>query len=390
MTTKRLKAGVIGLGLLGSQYLEAFRKRSNIEVVGVCDVRREAAEYAASQAHAAPYTDVSELLAAQRPDLVVVATPDHLHLAPTLAALDAGTPVIIQEKPLATDLAEAMTIYEKVEQRGAKLFVNFANRAMPYDLATYYVLQQGLIGQPVYAESRLDDNISVPMRLWGERSRAFAAGSSPAHFLLSHVVDLMHWWFAPAQVVEVFAISQERVLRFTPDLYDAFLIFDSGLKVRVKAEWIKHMDQIVEYYSSFTGEQGGVIYNKRPGFGVQESWRANLSAPPAGDLLAGHQQRLGEQGIDVRLAHHYRPASSAYDVSTVRASLEHIGGDQADGMMLIAPILDAVEQETLTPRSWQNRGDLPTHRDGLRQVQVVQAILDSARSGRPVTVERSA
>lgn len=386
MTTKPLKAAIIGLGLLGSQYLEAFGKRSDVAIVGVCDVRRAAAESAAAQVHATPYTNADELLKSQRPDLVVVATPDHLHLAPTLAALDAGAPVIIQEKPLATDLAEAEAIYEKVEQRGAKLFVNFANRAMPYDLATYYVLQQGLIGQPVYAESRLDDNISVPTRLWGERSRDFATGSSPAHFLLSHVVDLMHWWFAPAQVVEVFAISQERVLGFTPDLYDAFLIFDSGLKVRVKAEWIKHIDQIVEYYSCFTGERGGVIYNKRPGFGVQESWRANFSAPPAADVLIAHQQRLGEQGIDVRLAHHYRPAAVAYDVSTVRASFEHIGGDQAHGMMLIGPILDAVQQNTLTPDSWQQRGPLPTHRDGLRQVQVVQALIDSARSGRVVTV----
>jgi len=386
MRTKPLKAAIIGLGLLGSQYLEALRRRSDVAVVGVCDVRRTAAETAAAQAHTTPYTDVGELLTAQRPDLVVVATPDHLHQTPTLAALDAGTPVIIQEKPLATDLAEAAAIYEKVEQRGARLFVNFANRAMPYDLATYYVLQQGLIGQPVYAESRLDDNISVPTHLWGERSRDFAAGSSPAHFLLSHVVDLMHWWFAPAQVAEVFAISQAHVLGFTPDLYDAFLIFDSGLKVRVKAEWIKHMDQIVEYYSSFTGAQGSIIYNKRPGFGVQESWRANFSAPPTADLLAAHQQRLGEQGIDVRLAHHYRPAAAAYDVSTVQASLEHIGGDQAHGMMLLDPILDAVQQHTLTPASWQQRGPLPTHHDGLRQVQVVQALLDSAHSGRVVAV----
>lgn len=388
MTAKRLKAGVIGLGLLGSQYLAHLGQRRDVDIVGVCDVRREAAEHAAGQVHTAPYTDFAQLFKAQRPDLIVVATPDHLHLAPTLAALDAGTPFIIQEKPLATNRVEAATIFERIERSGAQLFVNFANRAMPYDLATHYVLQHGLIGQPVYAESRLDDNISVPTRLWGERSRDFAAGSSPAHFLLSHVVDLLHWWFAPAQVVEVFAIGQTCVLGFTPDLYDAYLIFDNGFKARIKAEWIKHMDQIVEYYSSVTGQQGSLIYNKRPGFGVQESWRANLSAPPATDVLVAHQQHLGAQGIDVRLAHHYRPAGAAYDVSTVQASLEHIGGDQAHGMMLLDPILDAIQQGTLTPTSWQGRGSLPTHRDGLRQVQVVQAILDSAQRSQPVRVEQ--
>lgn len=387
MSGKQLKAGVIGLGLLGNQYLQLFSRRPGIQVVGVCDVRQAAAATAAAQHRTTAYTDAGALLKEQRPDLVVVATPDHLHLAPTLAAIDAGVPVILQEKPLATELSQAAILFDQVEKHGTRLFVNFANRAMPYDLATHYLLQEGLIGAPVYAESRLDDNISVPTRLWGERSREFAAGSSPAHFLLSHVVDLMHWYFAPAHVVEVFAVSQQQVLGFTPDLYDAFLIFDSGLKVRVKAEWIKHMDSIVEYYSSFTGVSGSIIYNKRPGFGVQESWRANLSAPPADALLAEHQRRLGEQGIDVRLSRHYRPATAGYDVSTVQASFEHIGGDQADGMMLVGPMLDAVAEGTLTPASWQQRGPLPTHHDGLRQVQVVQALLDSVRTGRPVALE---
>lgn len=385
---KKLKTGIIGLGLLGNQYLEFFHKREDVEVVAVCDIRRSIAEATAAQHHIDAYSEVKDLLATHHPDLIVVATPDHLHQAPTLAAIEAGIPYIILEKPLATTLDEATTIFEKVEQSGVRLFINYANRAMPYDLATYYVLRNHLIGQPVYVESRLDDNISVPTMLWGERSREFAAGSSPTHFLLSHVVDLMHWYFAPARVVEVFAINQMRVLGFTPDLFDAFLTFDNGLKARVKAEWIKHMDQIVEYYTCITGEQGNIIYNKRPGFGVQESWRANLSAPPAEGSLSEHHRRLGEQGIDTRLAYHYRPNTAAYDASTVRASLEHIGSDQANGMMLVGPMLDAICEGTLTPSSWLDRGPLPTHRDGLRQVQVVQAIVDSARLGAPVAVQQ--
>ena len=386
MTESKLKAGVIGLGILGQQYLDFFAKRPDVTTVAVCDVRKEAAEAVAAQHKAAAYSDYRFMLAEQRPDLVVVATPDHLHKEPTLAAIDAGAPLIIQEKPLATDLAEAEQIYAAVERSKTRLFVNYANRAMPYDVATYTVLQSGLLGAPVYAESRLDDNISVPTALWGNRSREFAGGSSPAQFLLSHVVDLMHWWFAPQRVIEVYAITQQRVLQFTPDLYDAFLTFDGGLKVRVKAEWIKHMDQIVEFYTSITGESGTVVYNKRPGFGVEESWRANLSRPPGLDSVADHQQKLGQRGVHTRLASHYRPQDGNYDVSTVQLSLEHIGPDQAHGLMLIGPMLDSYAQGTLTPSSWQGLGPLPTHVDGLRQVQVIQAILDSAQRGQPVVL----
>jgi predicted dehydrogenase len=385
MTEQKLKAGVVGLGILGRQYLDFFAKRPDVTTVAVCDVRAEAAEEQAVQHKATAYTNYRRMLAEQRPDLLVVATPDHLHREPTLAAIEAGTPYLIQEKPLATELREAEEIYAAVERSGTRLFLNYANRAMPYDVATYHVLQQGLIGVPVYAESRLDDNISVPNALWGERSRDFAGGSSPAHFLLSHVVDLLHWWFAPQRVTEVYAITQRKILGFTPDLYDAFLTFDGGLKVRIKAEWIKHMDQIVEFYTSITGATGTVIYNKRPGFGVEESWRANFSQPQDVEDLAHHQHTLGERGVHTRLGRHYRLTGEEYDLSTVRLSLEHIGPDGAHGLMLVGPMLDALAQNTLTPSSWQGLGPLPTHVDGLRQVQVVQAILDSAQSGRAVS-----
>jgi predicted dehydrogenase len=386
--SEKLKVGIIGLGILGRQYVEHLHNHPVVTVAAICDVRQQALAQQSARINAATYVDLQEMLRQQSLDLIVVATPDHLHREPSLAAIEAGVPFVIQEKPLATTLEDATAIYDAAEQQGTHFFINYANRATPLDLATYYVVKQKLIGEPVYAESRLDDNISVPRKLWGERSREFAAGSSSAHFLLSHVVDLMHWTFAPARVSEVYAISQQQVLGYTPDLYDAFLIFDSGLKARVKAEWIKHMDQIVEYYTSITGEGGSVIYNKLPGFGVEKSWRANITN---GEIsladLQGHQEHLGERGIAVRLASHYRSQSSDFEASTVTFSLEHRGADSGSGMLLLDPMLDAISQETLTPSSWQERGPLPTHVDGLRQVKVVQAIIDSAQTGKPVTVD---
>jgi predicted dehydrogenase len=386
MSTK-LKTGIIGLGILGNQYLDFFKQHPLVELTALCDVRQLVAATLAASIGASAYESFSAMLREQRLDLVVVATPDHLHREPSLAALTAGVPTIIQEKPLATTWEDAEAIYEAVERGSSRLFVNYANRAMPLDLATYYVVQKGLIGQPIYAESRLDDNISVPTQLWGSRSREFATGSSTAHFLLSHVVDIMHWTFAPARVIEVYAISQQEVLGYTADLYDAFLTFDSGLKVRVKAEWIKHMDQIVEYYTSISGAQGSIFFNKLPGFGVQESWRANFSNNISWDELQQHQETLGAQAIHLRASRHFRPKNDEYDVSTVTGSLEHSGQTGGNGLMLIKPMLDAITENSLTPSSWQQRGPLPTHIDGLRQVRVVQAIIESAKSGRPVPVD---
>ena len=388
---KTLRAGIVGLGILGSEYARFLHQSPAVSVAAVADVRPEAAQRVAAEVGAAAYADYREMLRRHALDLVVIATPDPLHREPSVAALEAGVPNIIQEKPLATTLEDAAAIYEAVEKRKARLFVNFANRATPLDVATRYAVQEGLLGRVVYGEVRLDDNISVPRQLWGGRSRDWAAGSSTAHFLLSHVVDLLRWYFSPAEVREVYAISQREVLGYTPDLYDAFLTFDSGLKVRVKAEWIKHIDELVEFYMCFSGSEGTLVYNKRSGFGAVPGWRANLARSVTPEQLLAHQEALLAQGASVAALLH-RPDPTTGQLSAgggeLSPALEYRGPGAGGLMALAGHLLNAIAEDTLTPASWAGRGSLPTHVDGLKQVQAVAAIIRSAETGQVVAVER--
>ncbi len=382
-----LNVGVIGLGLLGEQYAQFFREHDKTRVAAVADNRAEVAARIGTAAGAQVYTDYREMLTAQALDLVVVATPDPFHRDPVVAALAAGVPNVIQEKPLATSLEDAQAICEEVEKRRARLFVNYANRASTYDIATRYVIQQGLLGTVVYGEARLDDNIIVPTELWGKRSREWAAGSSTAHFLLSHVVDLLRWYFSPAEVKEVYAISQTQVLGFTPDLYDAFLTFDSGLRVRVKAEWIKHIDELVEFYLSFSGRDGTLIYNKRGGFGTESGWRANVADTVSAEELLKHRQALDARGARVA-ARIDRPDPAtgqlSASVSRLQPSLEARGSSAGGLMALVGHFVDAILEDTLTPSRWRDNGPLPTHVDGLKQTEVVMAIVRSAAEDKVV------
>lgn len=384
-----LRTAIIGLGILGSEYARFFHERPGVEVSAVADVRVEAAERVAAQVGAASYTDYREMLRRHPVDLVAVATPDPLHREPVLAALEAGVPNIILEKPLATTWDDAVAIYEAVEKHRARLFVNFANRAAPLDIASRYVIQEGLLGRVVYGEVRLDDNICVPRQLWGERSQAWAAGSSTAHFLLSHVVDLLRWYFAPAEVREVYAISQRQVLGFTPDVYDAFLTFNSGLQVRVKAEWIKHIDELVEFYLCFSGSEGTLVYNKRGGFGTAPGWRANLARDVSPQQLVAHQDALLARNASVAaLLHRPNPTTGqlAAGGGELAPALEYRGPAGGSLMALVGHCLDAIVEGTLEPRSWQHNGPLPTHSDGLKQVQVVTSIVRSAETGKVLEI----
>jgi predicted dehydrogenase len=222
--------------------------------------------------------------------------------------------------------------------------------------------------------------------MWGNRTREWAAGSSTAHFLLSHVVDFLHWVLAPAQVRQVVAISQREVLGYTPDLYDAFLAFDDGSRFRVKAEWIKHIDGLVEFTLCFSGSEGTLTYIKRPGFGEVEGWRANVSDRLTPEELLAHQGRLMEQGINVRaLLHRPDPTSGALKAGggVLVRSLETFVLPP-DAWRVARSFVDAVLEDTLTPSSWDRYGPLPSGVDGLRQTQVVCAIVASAEKGKAI------
>lgn len=180
----------------------------------------------------------------------------------------------------------------------------------------------------------------------------------------------------PAEVVEVFAIKQQRVLRATPDLYDAFLTFDSGSTLRVKAEWTRHIEALVKFELSFTGTKGEIVYRKLPGFRSQTGIRVDVEGR-FDARLASHLKRLAKQGIHGRQI--YEP-----DGRSPKA-LDFTDEDNLkEGAALryyLATLIGGRKRVDL-----DGSGPLPNLTNALLQVDVVTAIVRSADYSRPVTV----
>ncbi|MDZ4308076.1 Gfo/Idh/MocA family oxidoreductase, partial [Allopontixanthobacter sp.] len=88
-------------------------------------------------------------------DLVVLASPDHVHMAQALAVLDAGKHIVI-DKPLAPTLAEARNIAARATERGLMLSV-FHNRRWDADFLTLKrLIAAGELGEVTEFESRFD------------------------------------------------------------------------------------------------------------------------------------------------------------------------------------------------------------------------------------------
>ncbi len=373
-----IRVGVVGAGILGTHHAQTCAANELAKVTGIADLRFEQAQKLADKVQATPYTTAEQMFAGEKIDLAVIATPDPFHKEPFLLAVDAGVKAILCEKPLATTTSDAEEMMLAADRAKVRVFVNYANRFAWLYMATHHIVQQGYIGKPVYGEARLDDNISVPYRLWGDRSKDWTSVSSTAHFLLTHVVDLLHWFFAPARVEAVYAIKHQEILGFTPDLYDGYLFWNNGMKSRVKAEWIKHIENLVEFYVCLGGATGSIVAHRRPGYGGREGWRAMLDSQLSTDAVQSAARWLSENDLPIKSQMIPDPTCGG---EQQRGYLElEKPGERVDDDLF----LQAVAEDTDTPSNWQGFGPLPSGEDGLKTVRVISALTASADTGQMV------
>lgn len=128
---ERVTVGVIGTGKRGHTLLRNFLANDDVQVVAVCDVEKERSghararveeKYSKGKAGGAfrgcdEYVDYREILARDDIDCVVIATPDHWHALPVVAAAQAKKDIYC-EKPLSLTIREARVMADQVKEAG--------------------------------------------------------------------------------------------------------------------------------------------------------------------------------------------------------------------------------------------------------------------------------
>lgn len=196
MREPRLRVGVIGTSWWAElEHLPGLASRGDVELAALCG--RDPARLAAVAArHRIPetYTDWRELLARGRLDVLVVSTPNLLHRAQALAAVDVGVHVIC-EKPLAMSLDEAREMADRAEARGARTLTFFTHRALAASAQAKRLLDGGLLGRPLHVSATYFTNSHLrPGKAAGWRMRRAEAGTGVLGDIGSHLVDLVRWW----------------------------------------------------------------------------------------------------------------------------------------------------------------------------------------------------
>ena len=210
----RPTVGVIGCGWYGGVNLGVFARCAGVDFVSLCDpnahaLQRTLRAIAGLQA-AVPRTfaDYREMLASRSHDFVIVATPDHWHALPALAALKAGADVYL-EKPVSVDVLEGEALLAAARHYGRVVQVNTQRRSNPLYLeARDKYLRSGRLGTIGLVETY--SYLGIEGRTEGPLPDA----PVPAHL----DYDL---WTGPAPLLPFKGIQEERGWR-------AFMAYGNG------------------------------------------------------------------------------------------------------------------------------------------------------------------
>lgn len=145
---KRLKTAVVGLGRIGwhLHIPQILKRPEQFSLVGVVDVSQERLEEAKETFGVNGYTDVAEMIRAEQPDLVVIASPTHLHHVHACTALEMGCDVF-SDKPMAVDYETACRIADCAKANGRKLMTYQPHRATAEPNHLKAILATGKLGK---------------------------------------------------------------------------------------------------------------------------------------------------------------------------------------------------------------------------------------------------
>jgi UDP-N-acetylglucosamine 3-dehydrogenase len=183
---RRLRAGVIGVGVMGSNHARVFAELPGVEFIGVADPDRVQAHSVAQALGCAEFPDFEALIEAGV-EAVTIAAPTHVHQEIALACIARGVHVLV-EKPIASTIEEGRAMVAAARRAGVTLMVGHVERFNP----AVQAIKDALRGE---------DILSIAITRVGP----FPPRMSNVGVVIDlavHDIDLIRW-FTDSEIVEV-------------------------------------------------------------------------------------------------------------------------------------------------------------------------------------------
>ncbi|WP_299304768.1 Gfo/Idh/MocA family protein [uncultured Brachybacterium sp.] len=335
MTNKKvLRAGLIGLGMMGRHHARNLQALEGVELV------------AAADAHGDPHgavpglevlPDVEALIAAGI-DYAVVAVPTQFHRDVAIKLAEAGVHTLV-EKPLAFDIGEAEEITAAFERAGLVGAVGYIERYNPALQEMRKRIADGQLGEIYQIVTRRQGGF--PARI---------ADVGVVKDLATHDLDLTAW-VAQSPYASVAATSTRRSGREDEDMVSVAGRLEDGTITNHLVNWLTPFKERV---TVVTGEKGALVGDT---LNADLTFHANADAATnVWESMASFRGVSEGDSITYALQRH-EPLATEH-----QAFRDAINGDASN---------------------------IVSMREGLHTVRTVEAVLESARDGHVVALDAS-
>ena len=347
MTKTRI--AVAGAGYIGQAHIGVAQNSPTCELSAIVDPS-PAAVAVAAKAGVPLYKSLEELWAQNRPDGLVLSTPNHLHVAQGLQCIEAKMPILL-EKPIATTVAEGEQLVRAVDATGAKVLIGHHRAHSPIMAKAREVIDSGKLGKLVAVMGSA--TFFKPDKYYDEGPWRREIGGGPILLNMIHEVHNLRILCGDIVAVQAFSSHATRGfavedtvainLRFASGVLGTFLLSDTAACPR---SW-EQTSQENKAYATYEDEDCYVITGTN----------GALSVPT------------------MRLKTYPRPEDrswwKAFEVGVV-------------GMVRDDPLKHQMEHFGAVVRG--ETEPLVSARDGLLNLRITEAIVQAAKTGQVVEI----
>lgn len=334
------KFAIVGMGHIANKHIQAIENAENAEIVAVCDTNEERLKEFEGKYNT--YKDLEEMLQKQTDiDVVNICTPSGLH-APLANIVSRYKKHLIVEKPMALTVEDSEAIIEAAKESRVKLSIVHPNRFRPAIQLLRETMDKGAFGKLSHANVtvRWNRNQAYYDQAPWRGTKKFDGGVLMNQAI--HNLDLLLWFMGPVKSVQAMAATRLRKIE-TEDLAAGVVEFESGALGIIEATTNIYPENLEESIAVF-GETGSAKISGKNATHIQ-TWN-----------IEGVSDEEREKAVQ---------------------QIQNDPWGKPGHQWIIEDMVKAIEED---------RDPIVNGYDGLAPVKLIEAMLESAETGKRVVL----
>ncbi|MCQ6264074.1 Gfo/Idh/MocA family oxidoreductase [Fictibacillus sp. WQ 8-8] len=352
---KKIRFAIIGCGVISDTHQAQIQSIEGAELVAVADHDEQKARMLAEKANADWYVDYKKMLERDDIDVVNVLTPSGLHAEMTVAAARAGKHVIC-EKPLDTTLEKARKLVEECRKANVKLSIISQHRFDPSTIQVKQLIEDGKLGNMVLGQAAVNWYRSQEYYDSGEWRGTWKMDGGGALMNQSiHTIDLLQYFMGPVESVyaHTATLAHERIE--VEDVAVATIKFKNG-----------SLGTISGTTSAFPGLSARLeVFGTAGTAVIDNDILTNLYLKDVPSNTSDHYSVQSENLANSKMN---QRGTGATDPGSIEGNSHRLQ---------LVDMIEAIKED---------REPLVNGEEGIKPLEIILAIYESANTGKPVEI----